>query len=274
MTFDLEAAKRLAQQLAGDVLNQIERDGSVNRENIAGHLLAGLVLEAAHKPSAVRFLTRDNLYKIEEIGISEEFPLTVARPPTEYRVITGRPGDGSVHLVCRCEECQRRRKLSLCGCEMCAHHSEAAAIVAGEAQAIGDRLSTTEARQIVERRSAWNAQKEYLAKIAQRRAMREMYVGDPGVEDMQTVDVKLWRMENGERVHILPSAELVQALRGAIEDNSPHEMINPDRVVFPNGRVMSGLEIFQTGRTPAQIWAATPWPAALKNRPSNREPKT
>src|SRR5688572_28588297 len=210
MTFDLEAAKRLSQQLAGDVLNQIERDGSINRENIAGQLLAGLVLEAARD-------LKGNVPKRSGLaGISEEYPLTVARPPTEYRVITGRPGGGFVHLVCRCDECQRRRKLSLCGCEMCAHHSEAAAIIAGEAQPD-------------DRRSSWNLQKEYLQKLATRRAMREMYVGD-FLPDMQTVDVKLWRMENGERVPVEATDDIIQALRGAIEDNSPHEMVNPDQV--------------------------------------------
>jgi hypothetical protein len=236
MTFDLEAAKRLAELLAGDVLNQIERDGSINRENIAGQLLAALVLEAARE-------LKGNVPKRAGLaGISEEFPLTVAKqPPTEYRVITGRPGDGAVHLLCCCNECKRRRKLSLCGCEMCAHHSEAAAIVAGEAQA----------EQRANRKEVWDAGKEYLAKLATRRAMREMYV-----QDVQTVDVQLWRIQNGERVHVAANKDLICALRGAIEDNSPHEMVNPDQVVFPNGRVMSGLEVFQTGRTPAQIWEA------------------
>jgi len=83
--------------------------------------------------------------------------------------------------------------------------------------------------------------------------MREMYVGDFR-PDMQTVDVKLWRMENGERVPVEATDDIIQALRGAIEDNSPHEMVNPDQVVFPNGRVMSGLELAEDGRTAAQIW--------------------
>lgn len=175
MTFDLEAAKRLAQQLAGDVLNQIERDGSVNRENIAGQLLAGLVLEAARE-------LKGNVPKRAGLaGISEEFPLTVAKPIVGLQA---RPGGGAVHLLCCCDECKRRRKLSLCGCEMCAHHSEAAAIMADAEK--GGRCTAAEARQIVERRGAWNAQKEYLAKMAQRRAAREMYVHDIKTEEPKT----------------------------------------------------------------------------------------
>lgn len=255
MTFDLEAAKRLALQLAGDVLNQIERDGSINRENIAGQLLAGLVLEAGRDKIKGRAAERAGL-----AGISEEYPLTVAAPigglqallaaspPTEYRALTSRPGDGFVHLVCLCEECERRRKLSLCGCEMCAHHTEVAAIMADAEK--GGRCTAAEARQIFERRSAWNAQKEYLEKIAQRRAAREMYV-----QDIKTVDVKLWRMENGVRVPVAATDDIIQALRGALGDNSPHELICSDKVVFPDGRVMSGLELAQSGRTAAQVWA-------------------
>jgi hypothetical protein len=267
MTFDLEAAKRLAQQLAGDVLNQIERDGSVNRENVAGQLLAGLVLEAARKRSApapdfskLKFDGWDAI----PAGMGDPTPelsalyshacarlrpyVDPARLEKVDYVITGRPSSGdAVHVICRCEECQRRKKLSLCGCEMCAHHSEAAAIMADAEK--GGNCTAAEARQIVERRGAWNAQKEYRQKIATRRAMREMYV-----QDVQTVDVKLWRMENGERVPVAATDDIIQALRGAIEDNSPHEMISSAQVVFPNGRVMSGLELAQAGRTPAQIW--------------------
>jgi hypothetical protein len=243
MTFDLEAAKRLAQQLAGDVLSQIEKDGSINRENIAGQLLAGLVLEAAHA-------VKGNVEKRAGLG-GEEYPLTVAKSPlTEYRVITSRPGEGFVHLVCCCDECKRRRKLSLCGCEMCAHHSEAAAIMADAEKGVS--CTAAEAQAIVDRRGAWNAQKEYLAKIAQRRAIREMYV-----QDVQTVTVKLWRMENGERVPVEATDDIIQAWRGAIEDNSPHELMNPDQVVFPNGRVMSGLELASIGYSADFLWSET-----------------
>ena len=54
MTIDLPATKALADRLAGDVMNQLERDGCANRNNLAETLLAGLVLDAAQRPDIIQ----------------------------------------------------------------------------------------------------------------------------------------------------------------------------------------------------------------------------
>lgn len=246
MTFDLEAAKRLAQQLAGDVLAQIEKDGSINRGNIAGQLLAGLVLEAAREGMKDRLFTQAANNQVGGLqSLIAEGPWPAA-PSTglggDDRVVTNsqpivaeiddemlaeiekdmgpqsivRAGGGgksaffvtdaagleAVHIICQCDECKRRRKLSLCGCEMCMHHSEAAAIIA-------DKSS-----------SVW----------------------------------KLWRMENGERVNVVPSESNVWYLRRALENGAPIEVVDHDIWFFPNGRVMTGLELVRAGRSASSLW--------------------
>lgn len=256
MTFDLEAAKRLAQQLAGDVLAQIEKDGSINRGNIAGQLLAGLVLEAAREGMKDRLFTQAANNQVGGLqSLIAEGPWPAA-PSTglggDDRVVTNsqpivaeiddemlaeiekdmgpqsivRAGGGgksaffvtdaagleAVHINCPCAECKRRRKLSLCGCEMCMHHSEAAAIIADK------------------RSSVW----------------------------------KLWSMKNGERVPVEATPDNARYLKLALSKGAPVEVINGDAWFFPDGRVMTGLEVFQTGRTAAQIWASRPWPAGFK----------
>lgn len=300
MTFDLKAAKRLAEQLAGDVLNQIERDGSISRENIAGQLLAGLVLAEASKPWPRRFLNRDDLYKVEGLDgprmivreISKPKPIggleaLIAEYPDSlpdfsklkfdgsdvmpegakqspelsalYREACSRIGKaqaadrhielwpdgvglknvGDVHVRCICPACVERRKKSLCGCEMCMHHTEAAEIQADAEK--GRNRTAAEAKAIDQ--------------AEPRGVRRGRYI-----DDLQTVTVKLWRMDHGRRVpvEVTPAVEvtpdLIAATLRAIEENSPHDLFNSDQVVFPDGRVMTGLEVLQTGRTAAQIW--------------------
>lgn len=245
MTFDLEAAKRLAKQLAGDVLNQIERDGSISCENIAGQLLAGLVLAEASNPGPRRFLNRDGLYKVEDLDGPRMIVENVRPAPAADRHIeiwpdgVGLKNIGDVHIRCLCPACVERRKKSLCGCEMCMHHSEAAAIQADAEK--GRNRTAAEAKAIDQ--------------AEPRGVRRGRYI-----DDLQTVTVKLWRMDHGRRVpvEITPAVEvtpdLVAATLRAIEDNSPHDLIPSDQVVFPDGRVMTGLEIMQAGRNPAQIW--------------------
>lgn len=53
MTINMPAMKALADRLAGDVLNQVERDGCLDRGKIAETLLCGLLLDAAAKPIIV-----------------------------------------------------------------------------------------------------------------------------------------------------------------------------------------------------------------------------
>jgi hypothetical protein len=141
---DLLQLQAFADKLAGDVLNQIERDGSVNRENIAGQLLAGLVLEAAREQMKDRLFTQAGMAPSQIGGLQAlvaEYPITgidivphaiaaaIAEKRNEgmHRVVAGVAWNvGDKHVFCECPECKRRRKLSLCGCEMCMHHTEAA----------------------------------------------------------------------------------------------------------------------------------------------------
>jgi hypothetical protein len=125
MTFDLEAAKRLAESLAGDVLNQIEREGSVNRENIAGQLLAGLVLEAGREKLKERAFERLAPSQIGGLqALVAEYPITgidivqhamdaaIAEKRNEgmHRVVAGVAWNvGDKHVFCECPECKRRR---------------------------------------------------------------------------------------------------------------------------------------------------------------------
>lgn len=53
MTIDPKTLRELADRLAGDVLNQVERDGCLDRGKIAETLLCGLLLDAAAKPIIV-----------------------------------------------------------------------------------------------------------------------------------------------------------------------------------------------------------------------------
>lgn len=118
MTINLEDMKRLAADLAGDVLAQIERDGSINRENIAAQLLSGLVLDAGQK-----LLDRPKSNAGPTCRTFDELT-----PPVRYTMRNRvAPPGAAVHIICECNECKRRRSHSLCGCEMCEHHTSAKA---------------------------------------------------------------------------------------------------------------------------------------------------
>lgn len=197
MTFDLEAAKRLAQQLAGDVLNQIERDGSINRVNIAGQLLAGLVLEAAREQMKDRLFTQA---ANNHVGGLQSL---IAEWPWPAAPSTGPGGD--------------------------------------------DRVVTNSQPIVAE------IDDEMLAEIEKDMGPQSIVrAGGGGKSAFFVTDAA-----GLEAVH-------ARYLKLALSKGAPVEVINGDAWFFPDGRVMTGLEVFQTGRTAAQIWASRQWPAGFK----------
>lgn len=226
---DLLQLQAFADKLAGVVLDQVEADKVLDREKIAsammGHIVKfGLEQRKAHVAELQKAL--EGVEMAPDMGrviYGDQPPrLAPVRSGSPAYVITGRPSNGNpVHVICRCDECLRR------------HHSEAAAIE--------------------QRRSAWNGGAEWLQKQAERKGFRAAHL-----QDVKTVTVRLYRLdENGQRQPVAVTDDLILALRGAIEDDSPHELICSDQVVFPDGRVMTGLDIARAGigLNPAQIWA-------------------
>lgn len=120
MTIDLQSMKALAERLAGDVMNQLERDGCANKGNLAETLLAALVLEAANKP-IVAELSEADVAEIEKECTSGAMIRHVDLRP---RPLGDMVNKGEVHIACLCPACKEKRKQSLCGCIMCEHHTE------------------------------------------------------------------------------------------------------------------------------------------------------
>ena len=80
---DLDSLKALAARIAGDVMNQIEKDGAVVRGNLEEQIAAALFLDG---------------YAMKGLPEKGKFSTSVSL-------------DGSIHVICRCPDCERRRKV-------------------------------------------------------------------------------------------------------------------------------------------------------------------